>query len=145
MSSSSTTGSINRYSGLHVVMPPLNELKPFCLERPAVKMTLFVISFLLAGGSLASHFTGLGTIAVASLGAGGGLVFTPAIALTLSSRCKEKKQVEIIKLMEVLGAHSNTGSDECTVPNPIPRGEEYNIRARTPPPTPPESDEEPSN
>lgn len=66
--------------------------KPSCVERPLTKAALFVIAFLLAGGAIASHFTGLGTIAVASFGAGGGVVLTAAIAVSLYARYKERHE-----------------------------------------------------
>lgn len=90
----SSTGDTtkNRYSGIFDLsaLQSRNEYKPSCVERPATKAALFVIAFLLAGGAIASHFTGLGTIAVASFGAGSGVAFTAAIAVSLYARYKAR-------------------------------------------------------
>lgn len=67
---------------------PFHESNPSCIERPLTKAALFVIAFLLAGGALVSHFTGLGTVAIATFGGAGGALFVAAIAVSLYARCK---------------------------------------------------------
>lgn len=69
---------------------PSNLYQPSCAQRPITKITLFVIALLLAGGAIASHFTGLGTIAVATLGATSGAVFITGFVLSLYASYKEK-------------------------------------------------------
>lgn len=64
-----------------------------CFQKPLTKAALFVIAFLLVGGAVASHFTGLGTIGITSFGIGGGLTLTLFAMSCLFTICRKQEPV----------------------------------------------------